>query len=64
MNNNKSKFVRIFLLDYSKAFDLINHKNLLNKLEKIGVAKRIVTWISAFVTDRSQRVKIGQVTSD
>ena len=62
--DNKSTFVRIFLLDYSKAFDLINHKNLLNKLEKIGVAKPLVTWISAFLTDRPQRVRIGQVTSD
>ena len=57
--DSKSTFVRIFLLEY-----LLNHENLLNKLERIGVPKHIVTLISALLTDRSQRVKMGQITSD
>ena len=57
-------FVRVLLLDYSKAFDLINHHILVRKLLDIGLPEHLVRWIAAFLLDREQRVKIGSVTSD
>ena len=40
-------------LEYSKAFDLIIHDVLLNKM----VPAHLVQWVAAFLLDREQRVK-------
>ena len=40
--------VRTLLLDYRKAFDLIDHHVLLGKLEQVGLPVFMVSWISAF----------------
>ena len=47
------------MLDFSKAFDLINHHILLEKLTNSGLPRHIVRWIGAFLPDRSQKVMIG-----
>ena len=47
------------MLDFSKAFDLINHHILLEKLTISGLPRHIVRWIGAFLLDRSQKVMIG-----
>ena len=52
-------YVRVVLLDFSKAFDLINHHILLEKLQTNGIPACIVRWIAAFLLDRLLRVKIG-----
>ena len=51
-------YVRIVLLDFSKAFDLINHNILLEKLQVFGIPAPILRWMAAFLLDRTQRVKI------
>ena len=56
--------VRIFLLDYSKAFDLINHEMLMQKLVDIGIPPHIVRWMAAFLLNRRHIVKIGNITSE
>ena len=56
-------FVRVLLLDYSKAFDLINHEMLIDKLVKMNMPPHLVRWIAAFLLDREQRVRIGNVVS-
>ncbi len=57
-------FARILLLDYTKAFDLINHHILLDKLESLGTPNILLRWIADFLTQRSQQVKIGQIYSE
>ena len=47
------------MLDFSIAFDLINHHILLDKLTTSGLPVHIVRWIGAFLLDRSQKVIIG-----
>ena len=47
------------MLDFSKAFDLINHHILLDKLTTSGLPVHIVRWIGAFLLDRCQKVIIG-----
>ncbi len=54
---------RLVLLDYSKAFDLIDHNVLLPKLEDMGVPPIILRWIACFLFQRRQRTKIGTVLS-
>ena len=56
--------VRAVFLDFSKAFDRIDHCILLNKLQTMGVPGTLLAWIRAFLTDRQHRVKLnGAVTS-
>ena len=55
--------VRVLFLDYSKAFDLINHEILINKLAAMNVPAHIVRWMAAFLIDRQQTVKIGETAS-
>ena len=52
-------YVRVVMLYFSKAFDLINHHILLHKLTTSGLPVHIVRWIGAFLLDRSQNVMIG-----
>eukprot|EP00918_Siedleckia_nematoides_P097709 GHVU01214031.1.p1 GENE.GHVU01214031.1~~GHVU01214031.1.p1 ORF type:complete len:204 (+),score=14.96 GHVU01214031.1:441-1052(+) len=57
-------FERIILLDFSKAFDHINHIILLDKLESpLHVHPLALMWVAAFLYNRLHRVKIGQCTS-
>ena len=52
-------YVRVVMLDFSKAFDLINHHILLEKLTNSGLPRHSVRWIGAFLLDRSHKVMIG-----
>ena len=52
-------YVRVVMLDFSKAFDLINHHILLEKLTNSGLPRHIVRWIGAFLLGRRQKVMIG-----
>ena len=56
--------VRVLFLDYSKAFDLINHETLINKLVAMNLPAHIVRWMAAFLLDREQTVKIGESVID
>ena len=58
------KAVRVFLLDFAKAFDLIDHTILLQKLTHINVPQMSTNWIRSFLADRKQRVRINECVSD
>ena len=45
------------LTDFSKAFDLIDHKLVIIKSLDLGVTPSIVQWVVDFLTNRRQRVK-------
>ena len=53
-------WARVLLLDYSKAFDLINHDILIGKLQGMGLPPHLVRWMAAFLLDRHHRVRIGE----
>ncbi len=54
------QYVRILRLDSSKVFDHIDHTILITKLRTIyHLPEFMLTWITAFLTDRHQYVKIG-----
>ena len=52
--------IRVTLLDYQKAFDLIDHKILVSKLRKLSKPTRIINWITDFLSDRFQRIKLSE----
>jgi hypothetical protein len=47
------------MLDFSKAFDRIDFNILMQKLINMRVHPSLINWIANFLTDRSQRTKIG-----
>ena len=50
-------------LDFSKAFDTINHQILLFKMFKYGVRGTPFRWFSSYLSGRKQFVNIGNVES-
>ena len=46
----------LILLDFSKAFDKVNHLKLLYKLSTFGITGNTLKWIEAFLIGRSQTV--------
>lgn len=51
-------------LDYAKAFDSIVHSKLLFKLGKYGVSGNLLAWLSSFLNDRFQSVKVNNSYSN
>lgn len=53
--------VRVILFDYRKVFDLIDQKLqlLVAKLHTLDIPPEIINWVSDFLTNRQQRVKLA-----
>ena len=51
-------------MDFKKAFDTVPHQRLINKLKGYNINGNILNWISSFLTNRYQYVKINNSTSD
>lgn len=49
--------------DFSKAFDRVNHRILLTKLESVGVVGCLLDWLSSYLYDRSFMVRVGNFLS-
>ena len=55
--NNRSQIDSI-LLDFSKAFDKVDHKGLLMKLKHYGISGNLLEWIRSFLLNRQQTVLV------
>ena len=55
---DKGEEVDACFLDFSKAFDKVDHKKLVQKLSNIGVSQQIVTWVEDFLRNRTQAVVV------
>lgn len=61
--NGKSLMASIFL-DMSKAFDFVNHKYLLQKLDKCGIRGNAHKWLKSYLSNRMQCTEIGKITKN
>ena len=48
-------------MDFMKAFDTVPHRRLLSKLRSYGFTDSMVNWVEAFITGRTQYVRIDGV---
>ena len=64
VNNRKPKETTLSVLcDLSKAFDVINHKILLKKLDHYGIRGIPKMWLENYLTNRTQYVEIDNTQS-
>ena len=60
--NNKGH-ADIMFLDFSRAFDKISRKFLLSKLNYCGIRNHTLSWIGAFLSNRTQATVVNGVRS-
>ena len=54
----------LVMLDLSAAFDVIDHRILLNRLKhSFGITSDPLAWLESYLKNRTQCVKIGDVMS-
>ena len=51
-------------LDFSKAFDKVDHQIVLGKLSHFGIKGKLLLWIESFLTSRIQQVIVNGVLSN
>jgi hypothetical protein len=62
---DSGKITALILLDLSAAFDTVDHKILLHRLEtNIGITGAALRWCQSYLQNRSQCVRIGQSSSE
>lgn len=60
---DRGKITALILLDYSRAFDTVRHDILLKILEIIGLGEDSISLLSSYLSDRTQRVRLGDQIS-
>ena len=53
----------VVFIDFSKAFDSVNHRLLKAKLISVGINPNLVTWIEAFLAERTFQVLVNDAKS-
>ena len=55
---------RVVLVDFKKAFDLVDHQILLSKLELYGLNNEALLWFNTYLIQRQQQISINNSKSD
>ena len=61
---NNGQFTAMASLDFSRAFDTIDHNILLMKLAKFSMSSSVVAWFKSYLADRQQYVLYNGTLSD
>lgn len=57
-------FVLTVFIDLRKAFDVVDHKILLKKIENMGIRGNLLTLLTTYLLNREQYVSLGNNCSD
>jgi retron-type reverse transcriptase len=60
---DENKVTCAIFLDFSKAFDTIDHKILLDKMNSYGICRIAHEWFSSYISNRKQYVKVCETES-
>ena len=60
---NKQQISLLLLIDFSKAFDMVEHSILLQKLERYGIRGAALKWFESYLSNREQFVSVNGVDS-
>ena len=60
---DNGQLVGVVLEDLKKAFDLVDHKILLQKLKIYGLSDESLNWFSSYFLNCSQTVSVNNVLS-
>ena len=55
--------VDIVYLDFLKAFDLVSHRRLIQKLTGYGIKYDLLKWVQSFLSERRQSVVLSDISS-
>ena len=61
---DKGKMIGVVLVDFKKAFDLVDHNILLDKLSVYGIKGEALRWFNTYLTHRKQQVSVNNCMSD
>ena len=61
---NVGKLIGCVLVNFRKAFDLVDHKILLKKLQCYRCLETCRMWFESYLTNRTQRVSINSHLSE
>ncbi|XP_062601194.1 uncharacterized protein LOC134262888, partial [Saccostrea cucullata] len=61
---DRGELIGITFIDFSKAFDLVNHDILLEKLNHYKFDQTAIKWFKSYLYDRTQCVKFGTCVSN
>ena len=56
--------VRVLSVDFSKAFDTLPHKTIIDSAIRFSLPRQAIVWLTSFLCDRRQRVSISKSLSD
>ena len=61
---NDGKFVGCLMVDFRKAFNLVDHNILLQKLKLYKCDESSLSWFNSYLSNRTQRVSMNNKCSD
>lgn len=57
------QFTSVLFLDLKKAFDCVDHRLLMKKFSKLGLAENELSLLGSYLSNRSQTIKVGSSRS-
>ena len=61
---NNSQMIGMLMIDFRKAFDLVDHTLLLKKLKYYKLSEETISWFSSYLMGRKQKVFVNNTFSE